>query len=60
MDNWLLTNFLSDIPAPLSFYTALEITIFLRHFSVSGEIFPFPSAGDPDGNKCEKYAQFLV
>ena len=46
MENWLFTHFLSYLPGPLSFYTALENnTIFLQQFfSVSGGgiIPPYP------------------
>ena len=50
MENWHFIHFLSHLPRPLSFYTALENnTIFLQPFflfRVEGS-FPLPPAGAP-------------
>ena len=42
MENWFLTDYLSDLPGPLSFYTALKITSFFynKFFGFGGGIFP--------------------
>ena len=44
MENWLFTHFLSLLPGPLSFYTALENnTIYLQQFfRFRGEAYPLP------------------
>ena len=49
MENWLFIHFLSHLPGPWSFYTALENkTIFLQQFFlVSGGGGSFPPAGAP-------------
>ena len=50
MENWLVILFLSHLPGPLSFYTALEnYTICLQQFlrfRGGGEL-PLPHAGAP-------------
>ena len=48
MENWFFLHFLSYLPGPLSFYTALKIApFFLDNFSVSREISPSPLWGRP-------------
>ena len=50
MENWLFILFLSHLPGPLSFYTALENnTIFLQQFLGfgGGEASTLPPAGAP-------------
>ena len=53
MENWCFTHFLSDLPRPLSFYTALENnSIFYNNFFVWGGVggsftLPPPPAGAP-------------
>ena len=52
MENWLFIHFLSLLPGPLSFYTALENnTIFLQQFfrfrRGGGEASPLPPWGRP-------------
>ena len=49
MENWLLIHFLSILPGPLSFYTALENnTIFLQQFfRFRGGSFPLPPLRAP-------------
>ena len=43
MENWFFTHFLSDLPGPLPFYTALENnTIFYNNFSGFERGFPPP------------------
>ena len=55
MENWLFLFFLSNLPGPLSFYTAMENnTIFLQQFfrfRGGGEFRPLPPAGAP-ANVC--------
>ena len=51
MKNSFFTHFLSDLPGPLSFYTALENNpIFLQqffHFLRGGKLPPLRRAGTP-------------
>ena len=56
MENWFFTHFLSDLPGPLSVYTALENnTIYLQHFlGFRVEESSPPPAGAPDKNSKNK------
>ena len=49
MENWLFIHFLSNLPGPLSFYTALEKHHFLQQFfGFRGSSPPPLPAGAPD------------